>query len=214
MSAIQGLRLGLMCCVGSFFCLPSLSQPKNPQISQPALSACANGLLESAADQPGVKGWCKPGIQGAPTIWLEKSDSLLARSMPHMGCPTCAVSIFQISGPLSRIDFAELQQLLTNKLKESGEQIAFVGFSSGEILVTTAPRPAQNAGSSSYYQALFATSSCGNIETTKLACGIYGSAQKLMTQPASSKSRTPTVAQDDLCRSLEDVVVTYVHTLF
>jgi hypothetical protein len=185
--------------------------------SRPVLEAAPNPIpacmaaFEKTMRETKGEFWCTAITRGAPRIWVHQPESLVPKAVT-IGCPTCDVDLMTAFRPLQAFDYESLQDLVVKRIRSSGERVAFLGFSSGELVVTTVPksqgRPSDNAYT--YYQAIFATRLCPDFSGGSMPCGIYGATDKLRFV----KGSIPVASRDELCQKMEDEVVKYIRSLY
>lgn len=106
------------------------------------------------------------------------------------------------------IDFGVLTSRVKAKLTEAGYSLAFSGFKSGEILVTSQRQRFRSANvtGESYYQIQFLTYPCRGIWNERNICRAFGSASLIIKSPQGR----PLQQQDELCSSIENVFTDYI----
>jgi hypothetical protein len=159
------------------------------------------GCFETSESRP-----CKLALAGAPLVYAGKRlqnfslhalDRWIDRVYLNNGdpCPRCVVHFLFYDIAVGQVDYLVLRNTLIEKLRSSGEAIAFNGSSTGELLVTTWPKTINR--NITYYQVTLLTVPCNVFDTG--TCGALGSATKLVIDKNGRRSSST----DRLCHDLE-----------
>jgi hypothetical protein len=175
---------------------------------------CADWSISKSTEKPGS---CSLSLKDAPKINSSQMNVYFSRDAlqkllkgKHVGCLTCEVSFAWYYMGIQHIDFAKISDTIKSKLTESGEEIAFNGLSSGEMLITTVPKVV--ATESTHYEVLLVTQHCERsplISEGEMTCGIIGSARKFMVASKNSSEDST----DKLCHDIEGFMSDYFYSI-
>lgn len=156
---------------------------------------------------------CKSALNGAPPAVPTGANLYGILSLAYEErCPAgiCKIEVNSLK-ILDSFDYGRLKVALETILKSNGQDIAFSGFSAGEIFLVSAAKPTIVEIPRSYYQIRFIARKCDGFLEWSNPCGFYGDASLITISRGIEGKLSTDFRKDVIALRLESKMLDHIN---